>query len=222
MYSSIRRCLSSSSSSAWKNRHVRDKYTKLSHNNDLRARSYYKLDDILRQNKGLVRPGDFVIDLGAAPGGWSLCIADILYPNSNNNNSSNGSLLIGLDLLPIDAIYGAVLIQGDFTKETTRNEINTISGNRQANAILSDMLQNVTGIHSTDHLRSIDLCFDVLHFAKSNLISNGNVLCKFLRGSDDNELLKEARGMFEKVKIIKPAASRMESSEIYLLCMKKK
>ena len=124
--------------------------------------------------------------------------------------------------MPIDAIHGATLLQGDFTKEEMRNEITRISGGRLADAILSDMLQNVSGIHSTDHLRSIDLCLDVLQFAKANLTSNGNVLCKFLRGSDDNELLKEARGMFEKVKIVKPAASRMESSEIYLLCMKKK
>ena len=214
----IRRCLSSS---AWKTRHINDKYTKLSFNNDLRARSYYKLDEILKQNKGLIRQGDFVIDLGAAPGGWSLCIANVLFPDNNKNKNKN-SLLIGLDLLPIDAIHQAILLQGDFTKEEIRNEIKKISGNRLANTILSDMLQNVSGIHNTDHLRSIELCFDVLQFAKTNLISNGNVICKFLRGSDDNELLIEARNMFEKVKIIKPNASRMESSEIYLLCMKKK
>ena len=102
------------------------------------------------------------------------------------------------------------------------NEIMNISQSRLANTILSDMLQNMTGIHSTDHLRSIDLCLTVLDFAKTNLITNGNVLCKFLRGSDDKELLSAARDMFNSVKIIKPSASRSESSEIYLCCMKKK
>jgi len=180
----------------------------------------------MTQHKGLVKQGDFIIDLGAAPGGWSLCAAKVLFPttttSSSSSNSSSSSLLIGVDLLPIDAIPNAILLQGDFTRSETQQEIMSISNNRLANTILSDMLQNMTGIHSTDHLRSIDLCFTVLDFASTNLMSNGNVLCKFLRGSDDKELLSAARDMFKTVKIIKPSASRSESSEIYLCCIKKK
>ena len=205
-----------------------DKYSRLAYANDLRARSYYKLEQIMTQHQGLVKKGDFIIDLGAAPGGWSLCAANVLFPHTSTStstsstSSNNSSLLIGVDLLPIDAIPNATLLQGDFTRSETQQEIMSISNNRLANTILSDMLQNMTGIHSTDHLRSIDLCFTVLDFAKTNLMPSGNVLCKFLRGSDDKELLSAARDMFKQIKIIKPSASRSESSEIYLCCMKKK
>ena len=223
-----------SSSAAWKKRHTSDKYTKLAFNNDLRARSYYKLEEMLthhlHHHRPLIKPGDYVIDLGAAPGGWTLCAASILFPhsnnnsnnNNNNNSNNNNSLLVGLDLLPIDAIANAILLQGDFTVAHTQSELKSVSSNRLATTILSDMLQNTTGIHSTDHLRSIDLCLSVLDFAQHHLAQNGNVLCKFLRGSDDKELLGAAKDMFHHVKVIKPLASRSESSEIYLSCVKKK
>ena len=202
-----------------------DKYSKMAFDNDLRARSYYKLEEMITQHqqhhrRPLIRPGDYIIDLGAAPGGWTLCAASVLFPHGQQQHGN--SLLVGLDLLPIDAIANAVLLQGDFTRAETQSELKAASSNRLANTILSDMLQNTTGIHSTDHSRSIDLCLTVLDFAHSHLAPNGNVLCKFLRGSDDKELLDAAKDMFHHVKVVKPLASRSESAEIYLSCVKKK
>lgn len=209
-----------SSSSSWKRRHVSDVYARMATDNEHRARSYYKLEEMMSQQHDLITKGDFIIDLGAAPGGWTLCAASRLFPPTNTTR--NDSLLIGVDLLPIDSIPNAILLQGDFTKTETQNEIMTKSNNRLADTILSDMLQNMSGIHSTDHQRSLELCFSVLDFSRTNLVVNGHVLCKFLRGSDDKELLSAAKDMFHQVKVIKPSASRQESREIYLCCLKKK
>ncbi len=131
-------------------------------------------------------------------------------------------MLCSIDLLNIVEISNVHFIQGDFNDPPTKEKIATFSQNRQIDVVISDMLQNTSGIKSADHYKSIDLCLNALEFSSQHVVKNGSFLCKFLRGSDDNELIEAAKVVFNEVKIVKPKASRTESSEIYLLALRKK
>eukprot|EP00596_Hydrurales_sp_CCMP1899_P006105 CAMPEP_0119034104 /NCGR_PEP_ID=MMETSP1177-20130426/1147_1 /TAXON_ID=2985 /ORGANISM="Ochromonas sp, Strain CCMP1899" /LENGTH=217 /DNA_ID=CAMNT_0006991337 /DNA_START=389 /DNA_END=1043 /DNA_ORIENTATION=+ len=130
-------------------------------------------------------------------------------------------LLCAIDLLPMDKIQGDVrFIQGDFRTTEVQDKIRLLGksrGRKQADVVLSDMLQNMSGQHDVDHYRSIELCTAALEFCVESLKPGGSFLCKFLRGSDDQELIVEAKLLFLDVKIVKPKASRLESTEMYLL-----
>lgn len=217
-----------SGNKAWISRHKNDKYVKAAVEGDLRSRSYFKLTEI-QEKYNIIKRNDFVIDLGAAPGGWSLAISkifdqfDIKFSTIDKKYIPSTSLLCAVDLLPIDPIPNTIIIQGDFNDPKVKEQILFISDkNGKANVVLSDMLQNSSGHRSSDHFRSIELCLSALDFCETSLLKGGHFLCKFLRGSDDNELIDAAKEMFSDVKIVKPKASRNESSEIYLLAMKKK
>jgi 23S rRNA (uridine2552-2'-O)-methyltransferase len=131
-------------------------------------------------------------------------------------------LLCSVDLLKMAPIPGnSFFIQGDFRLDTTQLEIKRISSSYDV--VLSDMLQNTSGHHSTDHFRSIELCTTVLDFSAGPVLrQGGSLLCKFLRGSDDKELMDEAKALFSDVRFIKPKASRDESTEMYMLARNKK
>ena len=148
-------------------------------------------------------------------GGWSVSIANILNP-------SKGGLLCAIDLLPIEPIAHAHFIQGDFNDDSVKKKLLAYSNGRLIDVIVSDMLQNTSGVKSDDHYRSISLCLNALYFSETNVINGGTFLCKFLRGSDDNELINAAKELYEDVKVIKPKASRSESNEIYMLATKRK
>ena len=215
-------------SKSWLDRHISDSYVRQAKDQDLRSRAFFKLEEVQAKYK-LIRPGAFVIDLGCAPGGWSLAAAKILFGNSNNNNnnSSNSSsgksgLIIGIDLLEMQPIDNVTFIRGDFLKPEMQAKITQLSGGRKADLILSDMLQNTSGHHSTDHFRSIDLCLTALEFSVDSLSTNGSILCKYLQGSDERDMVDRFRNDFAEVKVVKPRASRRESSEVFLLALKKK
>lgn len=225
-----------SSSKAWLKRHVSDQYVKKAFvEKHVRSRSFFKLSEIIQKHR-LIRPSDVVLDLGASPGGWSVAASKIL-------DSSRGGRLICVDLLQFDKIktkneLRIDYITGDFSSNevqrellqllATNNKTTNDSGEREdqrllipqkATVILSDMLENSTGLKDTDHYRSMNLVHDVLDFSIVNLMpKRGCMFVKYLRGADDKEMISYAKELFEEVKIVKPDASRKESNEAYILC----
>lgn len=228
-----------SGSKAWLQRQRSDHFVKQAKDQDLRARSAFKLQEIQAKHK-FITPSSIVLDLGAAPGGWSIIASKIVNP-------SKGGLIIAVDLLPIQSIPHTTIIQGDFTsipvKDQLRECILSATSNHssqnpeipsvlQVDVILSDMLHNTTGVHDTDHYKSMNLVQHVISFATSTSQSDkfpkgilkpkGTILCKFLRGEDDKELIDDMKEMFQTVQIIKPKSSRSESREAFLLLQNRK
>jgi 23S rRNA (uridine2552-2'-O)-methyltransferase len=155
------------------------------------------------------------IDLGAAPGGWSLVASKLV-------DQSLGGQIFAIDLLPFEEIKGVTSILGDFRSPTVMAHLQQHLKGRSIDVILSDMLHNTSGAKSLDHIRSLELVNDALNIADSSLRRGGTFLAKFLRGEDDKELLLRANSTFQSCKLIKPKASRQESCEIYLYCQHKK
>jgi 23S rRNA (uridine2552-2'-O)-methyltransferase len=220
-------------------RHVNDQYVKKAQQEDLRSRSSFKLQEINEKYRFIHRTST-VIDLGAAPGGWSLIVSrifsnelntkkpkitdtkpELVHSNNNANavvdQTENIGTLISIDLLPIKPIPHATIIQGDFQDEKIQKKILTLLNSKPIDVILSDMLQNTSGQSSADHSRSIDLCADVLSFADDHLSDGGTLLCKYLQGGEEKEWLDDLKDRFQKVKLIKPKSSRSESREMFVL-----
>jgi len=172
---------------------------------DLRSRSAFKLSEI-QQTHQIIKPNDVVIDLGAAPGGWSCIVSKILNKNG---------LLISVDLLTLEPINGAVILQGDFTALSTHSLINRYLDGKRPTVVLSDMLMNTSGHKDMDHFRSINLSNSALDFAER--FQSDVFLCKILRGSDEKEFINNVSSIFTTVKTVKPKASRLESSEVFIL-----
>lgn len=124
-----------------------------------------------------------------------------------------------LDIKPISGVH---IYRGDFRSIDILNDIANLSSNRPPDVIISDMLMNTSGITSADHYRSVELVLDALDLCKDILKYNGTFLAKYLPGSDEKDLIQEIKNVFQEYKLMKPKASRSESSEIYVLCMKKK
>jgi 23S rRNA (uridine2552-2'-O)-methyltransferase len=214
------------SSKAWLQRHKNDQYVKQAEKDNVRSRATYKLQELQDKYK-IVKSGDFVIDLGAAPGGWSVEVSKIL-------NFGGGGLLVSVDLLAMEPVAvdaessrAAFVIQGDFNSPVVRSQMKRLATNsegthRLPDVVLSDMLQNTTGHGSTDHFKSMDICYSVLDFTKEYLKPGGHLLCKYFQGSDDKEMLAEAKLQYGSVKLVKPKSSRPESREMYLLAMSKR
>ena len=223
------RLKTSGSSKSWIQRHINDPYVKQAGKDNIRSRSAYKLQELQDKYK-IIKPTDFVVDLGAAPGGWSVVASKIL-------DFDRKALLISVDLLDMDPIpfeggnpdgHSVHFIRGDFNSVSVRDELQRLgglgrgdAGPRQANVVLSDMLQNTSGHASTDHFKSMDICNSVLEFTEAYLQPGGHLLCKFFQGSDDQQLLADAKAQFKSTKLVKPKSSRTESREMYLLALNK-
>lgn len=223
-----------SSSKAWLQRQQRDPLVGLAKEQDLRARSAFKLQEIQEKHK-IITPSSIVVDLGAAPGGWSTIASKIVRPQA-------GGGIIAIDLLPIQPIAHTTILRGDFTtavmKQALRDAIleqrksnKTDSAgeatvtNVQVDVLLSDMLHNTTGVHDMDHYKSIDLVNQAIAFAtqptpdflQGILHPKGSIVCKYLRGEDEKELVADLKERFQQVHVIKPKSSRAESREAFLL-----
>lgn len=207
----------SGSSKRWLERQRNDIYVKMAVEKDVRSRAYFKLKEIQDRYR-FIKPSSFVIDLGASPGGWSCCVSDII-------GTSKLGKLISVDLLPIDDIPGAIIVQGDFNCSLIKVEIAETVANfrsdRMVDVVVSDMLHNTTGQRDTDHFRSMDLCREALTFSGHAVRPGGTFMCKFLSGVDEKELFEEAKMWYKTVEIVKPKASRKESAEVYLLAREK-
>lgn len=199
-------------SKSWLNRHVKDHYVQEAKKQDVRARSAFKLQEIQEKYK-IIHKHDLVIDLGAAPGGWSVMASKWI---------AGGGQVIAVDLLPVHPIPYTTILQGDFTSPLTQQKLLEVMSGKQANVILSDMLQNTSGSADRDHFLSIELSFQALDFCQQYLLPSGHFICKYLQGEDEQEWLEEVKKLFHEVKVVKPKASRSESREVYLVARKKK
>ena len=172
-----------------------------------RSRSAFKLKQIQKKYK-IIEKNDFVLDIGAAPGGWSQVVNEII---------SDKGKIIGVDLLSIKPIDGVIFLQNDITKKSTIEKIQNIINNDKIDVILSDVSPNISGIYSIDQAKSIYLCKNILSLADKILKENGNFICKLFMGEDFENFLKEFKIKFRYVKSYSPPASRKSSSEIYLI-----
>ena len=195
------------SSRRWLQEHERDVYVKRAREEGYRSRAAFKLEEIQRTDR-ILRPGMTLVDLGAAPGGWSQLAAKILRGKGR---------IIALDILPMDAIAGVEFIMGDFTSEGVLQQLEQVLAGDSVHLVLSDMAPNMSGIADVDHDRSMYLVELALDFAKMHLAPGGDFLVKVFQGRSFHPFLLELRKRFRTVKVRKPPASRQRSSELYLL-----
>ncbi|MDF1827188.1 MAG: 23S rRNA (uridine(2552)-2'-O)-methyltransferase RlmE [Legionellaceae bacterium] len=197
----------SKSSHRWLREHFNDEYVKQAQREGYRSRAVYKLKE-LDEKKKLLRPGMAVIDLGAAPGGWTQYLVEKLQGRGK---------IIALDILPMDPLPGVDIVQGDFHDDKVLAELMTYVPKGGVDLLLSDMAPNMSGNITVDIPRAmalVELAFDL---ASSVLKPGGHLLMKVFHGEGFDELLKLARTQFEQVMVRKPAASRPRSREAYLL-----
>ena len=194
-------------SKAWMQEHVTDAYVRRAKQEGYRSRSAYKLLEILEKDK-LVRPGMTVIDLGAAPGGWSQVLAPLVGAKGQ---------VIALDILEMEPLRGAVVIRGDFSVESTLKLLEEQLGGRSIALVVSDMSPNISGVGLVDQARSIHLAELALEFARDRLKPDGDLLVKVFQGAGLDEFRKQLGVAFASVAVRKPKASRDRSSELYLL-----
>jgi 23S rRNA (uridine2552-2'-O)-methyltransferase len=194
------------SSRAWLERQISDPYVARAKREGFRSRAAFKLAEIDDKYR-LLKPGARVIDLGAAPGGWSEIAARRVGANGR---------VIGLDILDMKPIPGVDFLKIDFLDETAPQRLKTMLGGK-ADVVLSDMAANATGHRQTDHLRIMALAEAAAHFAREVLAPGGSFLCKVLQGGTEASLLAELKRDFTSVKHVKPPASRSDSAELYLL-----
>ncbi|MDU7590116.1 MAG: RlmE family RNA methyltransferase [Acidovorax sp.] len=200
---------------AWLNDHVNDTYVKLAQKEGYRARAAYKLKEIDEQ-LGLIRPGDTVVDLGCAPGAWSQYLRRRLSPGGAAAGQLNGTI-IGLDLLPMEPIEGVAFIQGDFREDSVLAQLQLALQGRLADAVVSDMAPNLSGVDSIDAARIAHLIELAVDFAQHHMKPEGALVVKLFHGSGYTQLVQLFKDSFKVVKPIKPKASRDKSSETFLV-----
>jgi len=202
----------STSSQQWLTRQINDPYVQEAKRQGYRSRAAFKLIELNDKLKFL-KPHTQVIDLGAAPGGWTEVLVDLIKPDL-----AKGGKVVALDLLPMDPIQGATVLQGDFTDAETLNLLKThISG--PVDAVLSDMAPSTIGHRATDHLKIIAIVEAAFEFAVKTLAPGGTFIAKVFQGGTENTLLAIMKKKFKSVRHIKPPASRKESSEMYVVAM---
>jgi 23S rRNA (uridine2552-2'-O)-methyltransferase len=172
-----------------------------------RARSSFKLLQI--QNKfNVIKKGDTVIDLGAAPGGWSQVAKEIV---------GDTGTVIGIDLSPISPLSGVTFLQADMTKQSSLDELKNVVGDKMVDVVISDMSPDISGSYSVDHARSVFLSEQALKTVENMLKLNGKFVCKVFTGEDLEDFIKRVYKKFQVVKRYFPPASRKTSSEIYII-----
>ena len=200
---------------AWLNDHVNDPYVKLAQREGYRARAAYKLKEIDETLK-LIRPGQVVVDLGAAPGAWSQYLRRRFAPSGAAVGELHGTL-IALDLLDFEPIEGVHFIQGDFREEAVAQQLRDALAGRPVDVVVSDMAPNLSGIEATDAARIEHLVELAVDFAIHHLRPEGALVCKCFHGSGYNTLVGLFRQTFKVVKAVKPKASRDKSAETFLV-----
>jgi len=194
------------SSRAWLERQINDPYVARAKQEGFRSRAAFKLAEIDDKFR-LLKPGTRVVDLGAAPGGWSEVASRRVGANAR---------VVALDILDMKPIPGVEFLKLDFLDRTAPERLKTMLGGK-ADVVLSDMAANATGHRQTDHLRIMALAEAAVHFAREVLAPGGSFICKVLQGGTEATLLAELKRDFSSVKHIKPPASRADSAELYLL-----
>jgi len=194
--------------SAWFQRHANDPQVKQAKREGKRSRAAFKLTEILDKYHLLERNDHVMIDLGCAPGSWSEELV---------RQAGKDCLVIAVDLLEMQPVYGVHVIQGDFTDAATLSLINEQLAGRRVDMVVSDMAPEMSGNKLVDQARTIGLNDVTLDFAVNHLREGGHLLLKSFMGAGFDALKQEMGGWFASVRVVKPAASRKSSSEIYLL-----
>ena len=197
----------SKTSLGWLKRHVNDPYVKQAQKDGYRSRASYKLLEVQEKYK-LIRPGMSVVDLGAAPGGWSQVTSRLIGGQGR---------LIASDILEMDSIPDVTFIQGDFTQDEVLAQILEAVGNSQVDLVISDMAPNMSGTPEVDMPKAMFLCELALDLAARILKPGGNFVIKVFQGEGFDAYVKDARQKFDKVQMIKPDSSRGSSREQYML-----
>jgi 23S rRNA (uridine2552-2'-O)-methyltransferase len=197
----------SKSSHQWLKKHFDDEFVKRAQREGWRSRAVYKLEEIDRKYR-LIRPGMTVVDLGAAPGGWSQYVAKVLAGKGR---------IIALDILEMQPLPGVEFIHGDFTEDEPLDLLMNSLGGEQVDLVLSDMAPNISGMQAVDQPRGIYLVELAMDFAAKVLGKNGNLLFKAFHGEGFEDVVKTLRGQYRTVLIRKPKASRPRSREVYVL-----
>jgi 23S rRNA (uridine2552-2'-O)-methyltransferase len=197
----------SKTSQNWLREHFNDPFVKMAQKDGYRSRASYKLLEIQEKDR-ILRPGNIVIDLGAAPGGWSQVTSRVLGDKGR---------LIASDILEMDSIEDVTFIQGDFTEESVLAQILAAVNNQPVDLVISDMAPNMSGVRMADQARAMYLCELALDLAGQVLRPGGDFLIKIFQGEGFDQYHKQVRQMFEKVQMRKPLSSRDRSREQYLL-----
>jgi 23S rRNA (uridine2552-2'-O)-methyltransferase len=195
------------SSASWLSRHLSDPFVKQAQKDGYRSRAAYKLTELNEKDK-LIRPGMHVLDLGSAPGGWSQVAGKIIGDKGR---------ILATDILPMEPLRNVDFIQGDFTEQETLDKLLAWTGGGKFDLIISDIAPNITGISSADQASSIYFLELALDTVRRTLKPGANFVAKMFQGSGSDEYLKELRKHFDKVSIRKPAASRKESREVFVV-----
>lgn len=198
------------SSKRWLERQLNDPYVSAAKREGYRSRAAFKLVEIA-DKYGLMKPGDVVVDLGAAPGGWSQVAARRVKSEDGRGR------VVALDILAMEPMPGVEMLQADFSEPGAETRLLEALGGRAPEIVLTDMAAPATGHRKTDHLRIIGLAEEALDFAIRVLAPGGAFLAKVFQGGSEKELLDTMKRAFTTVRHIKPKASRAESPELYVL-----
>ncbi|WP_428603860.1 23S rRNA (uridine(2552)-2'-O)-methyltransferase RlmE [Sedimenticola sp.] len=197
----------SKSSQQWLDRHFNDAYVKRAQAEGYRSRAAFKLLELQEKDR-LISPGQVVVDLGAAPGGWSQVAARLV--------GSTGKVF-ALDILDMEPLPDVDFIQGDFREEASVEQMRALLAGRPVDLVISDMAPNVSGMSAVDQPRAMYLCELALDYAREVLRPGGGFVVKVFQGEGFDQYVRELRSTFTKVVTRKPAASRPQSREVYLV-----
>ena len=197
----------SKSSDRWLNEHVTDPHVKQAALDGYRSRAVYKLIELDKKDS-LISRGDTVLELGAAPGGWTQYIAEKVGDHGK---------VVASDILSMDSVANVTFVHGDFTDNAIAEQIEAAIGGNGADLVLSDMAPNISGVASSDQARAMGLAELALDMAASVLNENGGFAVKVFQGEGFDAYVKDVRSRFKSVKLRKPAASRPRSREVYVV-----
>ncbi len=197
----------SKSSGRWLQEHFDDQYVRKAKELGYRSRASFKLQELNEKDK-LIRPGMTLVDLGAAPGGWSQVAAELVGDEGR---------VVSSDILEMDPLPGVQFIQGDFTEESVLNEILETLGNELADLVISDMAPNMSGMNAVDQPAAMYLVELALDMARQVLRPGGDFVAKVFQGEGFDEYMNDMRSSFTKVYSRKPDSSRARSREVYLI-----
>ncbi len=195
------------SSGSWRERQERDPYVKKARADGWRSRAVYKLEEIDRK-ESILKPDTVVVDLGSAPGSWSQYVVERLHGRVR---------VVAVDLLPMDTLPGVEFIQADFREAEALAALRAAVGDAGADLVISDMAPNISGNRAVDQPRAMYLAELALDFCGELLKRGGSCVCKLFQGEGSDALIAEARRRFERVRVMKPGASRPGSREVYLV-----
>ena len=195
------------SSGSWRDRQERDPYVQKARRDGWRSRAVYKLEQI-DQKERFLRPDMVCVDVGSAPGSWSQYVTKKLKGRAR---------IVAVDILPMDSLPDVEFIQGDFQDEAVFEQMLAATGDQGVDLVMSDIAPNITGTRVVDQPRSMYLVELALDFARRVLKPGGSFVCKVFQGEGIDEFVIDARNSFERVKVMKPKASRAGSREVYLV-----